>query len=175
MGALKKQRDHISYTKNIVDRVLAHFDSQPIGSLLIKKIGTAAELTFSDPLLFEKFELWDQENDDEVFLFHIQRFFKKKDLPQISSNKRDLKNRREEIETKIKSETREHQKKIFAERITLLAVEHGLLTNEQLGEFLGVSTEQARKYRSGENKPQMATLHEISKRFKVSPGHLIGL
>ncbi|PWU13176.1 MAG: hypothetical protein C5B49_15065 [Bdellovibrio sp.] len=50
-----------------------------------------------------------------------------------------------------------------------------LLTNDQLGEFLGVSGEQARKFNAGENKPQLATLKHIADRFKVSVESLVGL
>jgi transcriptional regulator with XRE-family HTH domain len=70
---------------------------------------------------------------------------------------------------------RTRQKQIFGQRITRLATERSLVTNDQLGEFLGVSGEQARKLKAGENKPQLATLKNIADRFKVSVEYLIGL
>lgn len=175
MGKLAKHIDEIQHAQDVLRPVLEHFDTRKLNQELIDSIKIAADLAFSDALLFEKFEMWNEQRDDDVLLFHIKRFFEKKDRKPISEKERNLSSRREEIETSIKNSAREDQKKIFGARLTALAVEKGLDTNKKLGDFLGVSDEQARKFRSGENKPQLATLKQISEKFKVSVEFLIGL
>lgn len=175
MGALAKQVSQIDSVKGVVTRALAHFDGQKLSREMVDKLSAAADLAFSDRLLFDKFRLWNEEQDDETLLFHIQRYFEKRDKKPLAAHERDVSNRREEIETRIKDSVRERQKKIFAERITQLAIGRDLLTNEQLGAFLNVSAEQARKYKSGENKPQLTTLKQISDRFGVAVEFLVGL
>lgn len=175
MGALSKQLNQIDHVKNVISHVFYHFDRIRLDERKIRLLSAAADLAFSDSLLFEKFEIWDEEHDDDAFLFHIEKFFEKLNHRPLKIEERDLTSQRERIETSIKEAARHKQKKIFSERITQLAIEHDLLTNDQLGAFLGVSAEQARKYRSGENKPQLATLKQISDKFKVSIEFLSGI
>jgi DNA-binding XRE family transcriptional regulator len=175
MGALAKQVQQIDSVKSVIARALAHLDSLGLKKDQIEKVASAADLAFSDRLLFEKFELWDEEQDDEALLFHIGRYFEKKDQAPLPREQRDQTRRREAVEHQIKEKVREQQKRIFSERLTQLAIEKSLLTNEQLGKFLGVSTEQARKYKSGEYKPQLATLKPIADKFGVLVGFLVGL
>lgn len=174
MGTLAKHVNQIHSVAETIQLVLQHFDKLLKGEQT-RKVSAAADLAFSDKLLFEKFEMWTQEHDDETFLFHINRFFEKKDQKSLLASEQDLTAKRDQVESTIKEDVRNRQKKIFGERITGLAAKHNLLTNDQLGTFLGVSGEQARKFKAGENKPQLATLKAIADRFKVSVEFLIGL
>ena len=78
----------------------------------------------------------------------------------------DLTPQRARAEASVKEDVRQRQKQIFGQRITALAAKHNLLTNDQLGNFLGVS---------GEHKPQLANLKFIADQFKVTVEFLIGL
>ena len=154
---------------------LQHFDCKAITSEIKHRLLSAADIAFSDTLILEKFEIWNAEKDDEIFLFHINRYFDNLARKPLDPSDRDLTSTREQTEASIKAEVRNRQKKIFGERITMLALQHRLLTNEALGEFLEVSGEQARKFKAGDNKPQLTTLQSIAERFKVSVGYLVGL
>ena len=70
--------------------VLEYFDKILKDNNQIQKLSIAADIAVSDRLLFEKFEMWIRERDDEVFLFHIDRFFEKKDLQPLSASEQDL-------------------------------------------------------------------------------------
>ena len=175
MGLLAEKTNHYDEVKRIITPVLHHFDQVGVGAEVKRSISAAVDIAFSDELLLEKFQLWNDEKDDDVFLYHIKRFFEKQHQHPLSAMEQDLTSRRAEVETEIKEDIRAQQKKIFGERVTILAAERNLVTNEKLGEFLEVSGEQARKFRVGENKPQLATLKKIADRFRVSVGYLLGL
>lgn len=174
MGTLAMHANQIHSVAGTIKLVLEHFDKVLKGEQA-QKVQAAADLAFSDKLLFEKFEMWGHERDDETFLFHVNRFFEKKDQKPLLASEQDLTAQREQVESSIKDNVRNRTKQIFGQRITKLASERNLLTNDQLGEFLGVSGEQARKFKAGENKPQLATLKSIADRFKVSVEYLIGI
>ncbi|MBX9768034.1 MAG: helix-turn-helix domain-containing protein [Bdellovibrionales bacterium] len=174
MGSLAMHANQIHTVAGTIKLVLEHFDKVLKGDQA-QKVSAAADLAFSDKLLFEKFEMWTHEHDDETFLFHVNRFFEKKYQKPLLASEQDLTVQRDQVESSIKKDVRNRQKQIFGQRITKLAIEHKLLTNDQLGKFLGVSGEQARKFKAGENKPQLVTLKEIADRFKVSVEFLIGL
>ncbi len=175
MGTLATRISHIDSVRNAIKPVLDHFAKLSLSKEVEQSLVLAADLAFSDELLFEKFQMWNAEHDDETFLFHIKRFFEKRDQKTLAANEQDLTARREQVESSIKENVRNQTKKIFGQRITRLASERNLLTNDQLGEFLGVSGEQARKFKAGENKPQLTTLKSIADKFKVSVEFLIGL
>ena len=174
MGMLLKHVDHFEHVRKIVGPVLKHFDRLSLKKDLARDLASAADLAFSDELLLEKFEMWIEQKDDEVFLFHIGRYFAKRDQKPLPADGRDLTASRKQVESGIKEAARERQKQVFAQMLTQLAVERGLDTNEKLGNFLEVSSEQARKYRSGENKPHLATLRDVSVKFGVSIEYLTG-
>lgn len=175
MGTLATQITHFDFVAKTIRPVLQHFDKASLKRETAKMISTAAELALSDELLLEKFQMWNEERDDETFLFHVDRFFKKRARKPLSASERDLTTQREQVETSIKENVHNRQKRIFGERLTRLALDRKLLTNDQLGKFLGVSGEQARKFKAGGSKPQLATLKSIADRFKVSVEFLIGL
>lgn len=174
MGSLAMHANQIHAVAGTIKLVLEHFDKVLKGDQA-QKVSAAADLAFSDKLLFEKFEMWTHEHDDETFLFHVNRFFEKKDQKALLASEQDLTAQRDQVESSIKIDARSRQKQIFGQRITALAAKHNLLTNDQLGAFLGVSGEQARKFKAGENKPQLATLKRIADRFNVSVEFLVGL
>ena len=174
MGILSKHTDRFSHIQSIIRPALKHFDRVTLKKKLVGDLANAADLAFSDEFLLEKFEMWNEQKNDDVFLFHIERYFAKRGQKALPIEEQDQSGHRKQVEAGIKEETRENQKRVFAQRLTQLAIERRLDTNEKLGNFLGVSTEQARKYRSGENKPQLAPLRDVSKKFGVSVENLAG-
>jgi hypothetical protein len=175
MGMLAEKTSHFDVVKAAVTPALKYFDNSKINDQTKKQISDAADIAFSDELLLEKFQMWNSEKDDEFFLFHISRFFENQHIKPLSKSEQDLTAQRGHIEENQKEEVRTQQKKIFGERVTRLATEHNLLTNDSLGDFLEVSGEQARKFKAGENKPQLTTLKKVADRFSVSVEYLVGL
>lgn len=175
MGTLAARVSHIDYISAIIKPTLHYFSKKELTKKMEKRLALAAELAFSDQLLFEKFLLWTQERDDDVFLFHINRFFEKRNQQPLSPAEKNLTSQKRKVGATLRKKVRDRQKQIFSQRLTRLATEYNLLTNDQLGEFLGVSGEQARKFKSGENKPQLTTLKKIADRFKVPVEFLLGL
>lgn len=175
MSTLATRMSHIDSVRNTIKPVLDHFAKLSLPKHIEQSLVLAADLAFSDELLFEKFQMWNAEQDDETLLFHINRFFEKRDQKSLTADEKDLTSQRQQVESTIKETVRNRTKQIFAQRITRLAAERNLLTNDQLGAFLEVSGEQARKFKSGENKPQLATLKSIADKFKVSVEFLIGI
>ena len=174
MGSLAMHANQINSVAGTIKLALEHFD-QVLKGEQARQVSAAADLAFSDKLLFEKFEMWTQERDDETFLFHITRFFEKKNQKPLLASEQDLTTQRTQIESSIKEDVRTRQKQVFAQRITKLAADRNLLKNDDLGAFLEVSGEQARKFKAGENKPQLTTLKKIADKFGVSVEYLIGL
>lgn len=174
MGMLANHLHRLEELRLAIRAVLSHFDRQNLDLKDSEQRRMASDLAFSDEMLFEKFRLWIEERQDDVLLFHIRRFFDKASMPRVPREDRDQSARRDANESEVKSSARERVKQIFSQRVTALALGHGLDTNEKLGTFLGVSEEQARKWRSGENKPQLATLRTIADKFKVRIEYLTG-
>ena len=175
MGVLAQRIDQIDSVRKTLKSVLNHFVKMSLSKEAEEQLSLAANLAFSDELLFEKFQMWSEDRDDETLLYHIDRYFKKIKQKPLLSSERNLTSQRKQTETSIKENVRSEQKKVFAERLTSLAAKRNLLTNEALGNFLGVSGEQARKFKAGENKPQLATLKAIAGKFKVSVEFLLGI
>lgn len=175
MGTLATKVHHFDIAGKAIRPVLEYFDQVSLRTDMAQMISLAADLAFGDDLLLEKFQMWNDERDDETFLYHINRFFEKRNQKPLPNSEQDLTSQRELIEASIKETVRNRQKQIFSQQLAGLAVAHNLLTNEQLGAFLGVSSEQARKFKSGENKPQLATLKMIADKFKVTVEFLVGL
>lgn len=174
MGSLAARIHQIAATKNVVTSVLRHFDAK-LSATEAEKVSLAADIAFSDPLLFEKFLLWHETKDDSIFLYHVNRFFEDRESASLSESELNLTKQRKQIESSTKERVREKQKRVFSERITKLALKRKLLRNEDLGKFLGVSDEQARKFKAGEHRPQLSTLKKIADKFGVSVEYLIGL
>lgn len=176
MGTLAFHAEQISKKKDSIYEALVHFDSALDEDNDQKvKLADAADFAFTDDLLFEKFNYWLEDRDDETLLFHVNKFFKKRHLRQLSESERDLTKDRESVEKSIKMKVREKQTRLFAERFLMLSVERGLTTNEELGKFLEITEEQARRLKAGDQKPQVATLKKIADKFSVRFEYLMGL
>jgi DNA-binding transcriptional regulator YiaG len=175
MGLLANHLDQQNQVRQTIRLALSHFDRINLSPADSELLSAAANRAYSDELLLEKFRLWAEEREDDVLLFHVKRFFEQESIPRLAREERDQTHRRETIESEVKNAARDRVKQMFGLRVTVLAAQHGLDTNAKLGEFLTVSEEQARKWRSGENKPQLATLRLIAERFSVRIEYLTGL
>ncbi|MBC7531009.1 MAG: hypothetical protein H7318_05475 [Oligoflexus sp.] len=175
MGLLANHLDQQDQVRQTIRLALLHFDRINLSPADSELLSAAANRAYSDELLLEKFSLWAEEHEDDVLLFHVKRFFEQESIPRLPREKRDHTHRRETIESEVKNAARDRVKQMFGLRVTALAAQRGLDTNAKLGDFLAVSEEQARKWRSGENKPQLATLRLIAEKFSVRIEYLTGL
>lgn len=134
-------------------------------------VAAATDYVYMDDLLFEKFYTWftskgdDLDDRDSVLLFHLKRFFDKKDNGHQASHNVDM--------DKIKIDSDNELKRTFSKKLIQLATHNHLNTNKDIGVFLGISTERARVLCSGKHKPTRKTLVEISSKFNVSVEFLI--
>ena len=172
MGMLAQHTDHFDNVTKTVKAALLHFDNR-LGDQDAAMLRKASDYAFSDEILFEKFLFWQNEKDDEAFMYHIRRFLDNHGKAALPD--RNQTHRRHHIETEIKVAARESLKKSFSKRLTSLSLKFGLDSNAKIGAFLSVSEEQARKFRSGEHKPQLATIRAIAEKFGVSPEYLSGI
>ena len=81
MGALASQLNSIEHTNIVIKDALSHLDKKELEPSMVNMLSAAADLAFSDKLLFEKFENWQEDHNDETFLFHVKRFFEKRNQP----------------------------------------------------------------------------------------------
>ena len=99
MGMLAEKQSRIEEIKSIIMPALRHFDCKNITSEIQHRLLSASDIAFSDSILLEKFEVWNEEKDDEVFLFHINRYFDNIGRQPLSSADRDLTARRQHTES----------------------------------------------------------------------------
>lgn len=174
MGSLALHAEQMNKKNDIITEVLVHFDSILEEGAELVKIQAAADNAYTDDFLFEKFEFWMSDRNDEYLLFHINAFFEDRHLKSLSPSERDHTSKREEVEGAIEQSAREQRKKVVAERLSILAREQNLNTNEALASFLSMDIEQIRRYMVGENRPQRATLIKIADKFGVSLEYISG-
>lgn len=79
MGILARRISHIDSVRNTVKPVLDHFSILSLSKEVEGHLAIAADLVFSDELLFEKFQMWIAEQNDETLIIHIKRFFEKRE------------------------------------------------------------------------------------------------
>lgn len=175
MNNLASYSAHHEKVIKIIQPVLSYFGKANISEAVKTNIGTAADFSFSDKILLEKFENWLEGRDDQVFLFHINRYFENKDKKPLPIEERDVTYKKETVEENIKKTVRSERARVFGERISSLAIKYNLTTNKALGEFLDVSEEEARRYKEGLNKPQSKTIKKVADKFEVSMEYLVGI
>lgn len=174
MGSLALHAHEMNRKNEVIKKALVHFDTILVDETEKHKLRAAADEAHTDEFLFEKFESWVDERDDKYLLFHVNSFFEDRLLKVLSPTERDVTSRRKEIELTIENKSRDKQKRIVSERLSILAKERSLNTNEAIANFLNMDIEQIRRYLIGENKPQRATLIKIAEKFDVSLEYLGG-
>ncbi len=173
MNALIRAKiDSVHYRAGIFETVLKHF-GKTVDSRTAEKIAAVVDFAYTNDLLFEEFELWMENKNDKVFLYQVDHFLENKDKKSLPSEKRDLTGKSNEIQA-IKEQADRDFAKSFATKLQALALERGLKTNQELGEFLGgMTAEQARVLLEGRHKPQRKTLLRIAAAFETKITDLI--
>lgn len=170
MGILKIKESDLNRKSLIIKKVLEHFDrfEKNYATDILKKISTAADNAFRDEILFEEFENWISNKDDESFIYLINHYWDTKDQSSLGL-KSDITGNKQEI-LKIKEKSKREAGQKFASILLQLCNQRNLKTLKEIGDFLGgLSEERIRILLEGKHKPQRATILKVSKKFKLDP------
>lgn len=170
MNALLKSKiETMDHRHDVLRAVLSHFGKNA-DSKVSEKIAASVDDAYVDDLLFEEFEIWMDEHNDEALLYQIEHFQKAKHKRPLSSP--DLTGQKDEQE-KIQKEAEQDLAHTFAARLRTLADQRGLKTNKEVGDFLDRTAEQVRVIFVAEHKPQRKTLLLVAEKFQVPVDVLI--
>lgn len=173
MGILKLKNENLDKKTSTIKEVLEYFSSkeEDFSKDVIEGIAAAADNAYTDDILFEEFENWADDKDDESFLYLIKHYWESKDKPSLDVGERDLTGNETEI-SKIKEASKQEVAQKFADFLNRVSTERNLTTLEALGKFLGVSTQRAAVLLDGKHKPQRNTIIKISEKFEIPIDHI---
>jgi hypothetical protein len=161
--------DSIEHKRAVFRAVMSYFgefdDPQ-----MIERVSAAVDSAYTDDLLFEDFEIWVEERNDQAFLYQVDHFLETRGTPPLA--RADLTGRPAEIE-KVQADAEEDLARTFAAKLRLLANQRGLKTNKDIGDFLEKNQEQVRVMLAAEHKPQRKTLLLVAEKFGISVESLI--
>lgn len=169
MGVLKLKNQVLNFKTSIIREVLRYFSlkEEQISKMTINGIAIAADNAYSDDILFEEFENWTKNRDDDSFLFLIDHYWNTINKPILDRSERDLTGQSDKIITiKEKSKTEVAQK--FAQFLNKIALERKLTTLEAIGNFLELSPQRVSVLLKGEHKPQRSTIVKVAEKFQIS-------
>jgi hypothetical protein len=168
MGILKLKEEVLDQKTLIIKEVLEYFSikEDSFTDSVIQGIAAAADNAFSDEILFEEFENWSTDKDDESFLYLINHYWESRTKPVLSESEMNLTGKNAEIK-KIKEMAKLDTARKFGRFLNCLALDRSLKSQKEIGDFLGVSSERARVLLDGKHKPQRATVIKVSEKFGV--------
>lgn len=161
--------DSIEHKRTVFRSALSYFGELD-DAKIAEKVAAAVDAAYTDDILFEDFEIWIEERNDNAFLYQVDHFLKTRGTAPLA--KPNLTGRKAEIE-KIQAEAEHELAHTFAAKLRWLANQKGLKTNKEIGEFLGKNQEQVRVMLAAEHKPQRKTLLLVAEKFGVSVESLI--
>ena len=169
MVILKIKNDSFDQKASIIKEALDYFsnkeDTYPEETR--EAIAAAADNAFCDEILFEEFQTWTEDRDDESFLHLINHYWNTKDQEPLPEEQRDITSREEDIKA-IKEKDKLEVAGNFSILLNKMATEKGLKSLEEIGNFLGFSAERARTLLDGKHKPQRKTILKVADKFGVS-------
>lgn len=168
MGVLKLKDQALDTKTSTIREVLRYFSSKEdqIPKVTIDGIAAAADNAYSDDILFEEFENWTKNHDDDSFLYLINHYWETIKKPILSPEQHDLTGQADSVEAiKLKSKQEVAQK--FAQFLNKITHERKLTTLEAIGEFLEISPQRVSVLLKGEHKPQRATIAMIAEKFEI--------
>jgi len=122
MDVLHLKEKELAYKTSTIREVLRYFslkkDQIPKG--IIDGISAATDNAYSDDILFEEFENWTKNHDDESFLYLINHYWETIQKPVQCLAERDLTNQNGKIEA-IKESSKQEVAKKFAEFLNKIA------------------------------------------------------
>jgi len=168
MGILKLKNENLDKKTSIIKEVLEYFSSkeEDISKNVIEGIAAAADNAYTDDILFEEFENWAEDKDDESFLYLINHYWESKDKPVLSESERDLTGKEDQIK-EIKENSKQEIAQKFAILLNRISTERNLTTLDAIGKFLGVSPQRASVLLEGKHKPQRNTIIKVAEKFEI--------
>ncbi len=169
MGVLKLKDQALDSKTSTIREVLRYFSSkeEKIPKITIDAIATAADNAYSDDILFEEFDNWTKNHDDDSFLYLINHYWETIKKPVLSKERRDLTNRTDKIES-IKKGSKQEVAQKFAKFLNKISHERKLTTLEAIGEFLELTPQRVSILLKGEHKPQRGTIAKVAEKFEIS-------
>lgn len=174
MGVLKIKEENLDKKTSTIKAVLEHFDrlEKKYENSILEQISAASDNAFGDEILFEEFENWTINKDDDVFIYLINHYWenlKKSALP----NNGDITGHVEKI-SGIKEKAKSEIGKKFAHIVNELCTNKKLKTYKEISDFLDIGTEErVRVLLDGKHKPQRATILNVAEKFNVDPNELM--
>jgi hypothetical protein len=169
MGVLKLKDQALDSKTSTIREVLRYFSSKEdqIPKTTINGIAAAADNAYSDDILFEEFENWTKNHDDDSFLYLINHYWETIKKPVLNQGERDLTDRTDRVEA-IKKNSKQEVAQKFAQFLNKIAHERKLTTLEAIGEFLELTPQRISVLLKGEHKPQRSTLAKVAEKFEIS-------
>ena len=168
MGVLKLKDQALDTKTSTIREVLRYFSSKEdqIPKDTIEGIAAAADNAYSDDILFEEFESWTKNHDDDSFLYLINHYWKTIGKPSLTQEEQDLTNQPNKVES-IKEKSKQDVAQKFAQFLNKIADERKLTTLEAIGNFLELTPQRVSVLLKGEHKPQRATIAKIAEKFEI--------
>jgi NADPH-dependent curcumin reductase CurA len=168
MGILKLKDQVLDSKTSTIREVLRYFafKEDQIPKATIDVIAASADNAYFDDILFEEFENWTKNHDDDSFLFLINHYWETANKPALSQSYRELTNQTAKIEA-IKENSKKEVAKKFAQFLNKITHEHKLTTNEAIGNFLELTPQRVSILLKGEHRPQRGTIAKIAEKFQV--------
>ena len=168
MGVLKLKDQLLDSKTSTIREVLRYFSLKEdiIPKETINAIATAAENAFSDKILFEEFENWTKNHDDDSFLYLINHYWETVKKPVLDEIERDLTNQNDKIKL-IKEKSKQKVAKAFAQFLSKIAHERKLTTLVAIGNFLELTPQRVSILLKGDHKPQRSTIAKIAEKFEI--------
>jgi hypothetical protein len=170
MGVLKVKEAVLDKKSAIVKEVLEHFDhfDGKIDPVILHQIAAAADNAFNDEILFEEFDNWFKNRDDDSFIFLISDYWNSVKKPILPAHG-DITGNEVKI-NEIKEASKKEIGKKFATALNELCIKNNLRTLKEIGDFLGgLSEERVRVLLEGNHKPQRNTILKVAEKFKIDP------
>lgn len=168
MGVLKLKDQALDSKTSTIREVLRYFSSKEdqIPKDTIEGIAAAADNAYSDDILFEEFENWTKNHDDDSFLYLINHYWETIGKPALGLDERDLTDKKDKVEA-IKETSKQEVALKFAQFLNRIALERKLMTLEAIGAFLELSPQRVSILLKGEHKPQRATIAKVAEKFGI--------
>lgn len=168
MGLLKNKEEFLEKKTGIIRSVLEYFDQheKKYSRSVLEHIASAAEYAYGDEILFEEFENWVSNRDDDSFIFLIDHYWRTKKDRNTGSMA--------ELASDIKEKAKQSVASNFSILLQNLCNDKNLKTYKEIGQFLGGLTEErVRILLDGKHKPQRRTILKVAEKFRIDPSELM--
>jgi hypothetical protein len=168
VGVLKIKDQALDSKTSTIREVLRYFSAKEdqIPRITIEGIAAAADNAYCDDILFEEFDNWTKNHDDDSFLFLINHYWETINKPILSQEERDLVDQADRTKV-FKENSKKEVASKFAQFLGKIAYERKLTTLEAIGNFLEVTPQRVSILLKGEHKPQRSTIAKVAEKFEI--------